>query len=98
MGDEVVDELKTNFAPAHIAITLPVPVNCLLIVLNGLAFISLAGCQPGKLKIDHAAALLGFQQCVEVDGRFLDAAGGCECLGKFNFRAAIIGGNKPARS
>ncbi len=84
MGDEIVDELKANFPPAHIAIPLPASVNRSLIVLDSLALVALAGRQPGKLKINQAAALLIFQQCVEVNRGFLDAAGGGECFGKFN--------------
>ena len=92
MGDEIVDELKTNIPPAHIAIPFPVSVNRSLIILDGLAFVTLAGRQPGELKIDQAAALLAFQQCIEVNGGFLSAAGGCQRLGKFNRGASLTGG------
>src|SRR5271156_6544114 len=91
VGNEVVDELKANLSPAHIAIALPVAVNGSLEIVNRLAFVSLPGSQPGKLQVDDAAALLRFQQRVEVNRGFLNPACGCQRLGQLDGCTAVIG-------
>ena len=91
-GDEVVDELKTDRPAAHIAVSLPASVNRPLIVLNGLAFVTLAGCQPGQLKIDQPVTLLAFQQRIEVNASFLKPAGGSERFGQLNLDVALAWG------
>src|ERR1700761_4687429 len=91
VGNEIVDELKANLTPAHIAIPLPVTVNCLLEVVDRLAFIPLPGSQPGKLEVDESVALLRLQQRVEVNRCLLNPSGGGERLGQLDGCAAIIG-------
>ena len=75
MLDEVFDHLKANLAPPDVAVALPVPVNSPLVIVDGLALVTLAHCQAGELKIDHAASLLAFEQRIEVDGSLLNTTG-----------------------
>src|SRR5260370_37934583 len=90
VGNEVVDELKATLAPAHIAIALPVAVNCFLEILDRLTFVPLPRSQPGKLQVDYAAALLRLQQRVEVNGGFLNPACGRERLSQLDRCTAIV--------